>query len=318
MTAAELLVALFPAGHAVRDDAGVLVGPARAGAGEVAVVGTADGLEVGVEAALALAAEVLRIVREHPGRPIVVLVHSRGQRMSRRDEILGLNGYLGHLAACVELARRGGHRLVAVVYGDAVSGGVLPLGFMADEVHAVEGANPWVMSLARHGARDEDPGRAPRGAVANSSALLSPGLEPFVRLGAVEPPWTPPLAAALDEALSRPARPDRRAEEGLARGGRLLAARVAARVAGAGAAPGDDASARGSRWPLSSASRATSSSGSARAGPARCAPRWTLRCARRSRPGSPAAARGRRTRRAAGARRRGARDRAAGPREAAA
>jgi len=231
MTAPELLAELFPGGHAVRGEGGLLLGPARTGAGEVAVVGTHGGLEVGVEAALALAAELLRIVREHPGRPIVVLVDSRGQRMSRRDELLGLNGYLGHLAACVELARRRGHPLVAIVYGDAVSGGFLPLGFMADAIHAVEGANPWVMSPTAMSRVTKVPLERLR-ELADASPLLAPGLEPFVRLGAIEPAWTPPLAAALEAALARPPRPDRRAEEGLARGGRRLAAVVAARVAG--------------------------------------------------------------------------------------
>jgi malonate decarboxylase gamma subunit len=227
----DLLEALFPAGHAVRDDAGLLLGTAQTGGGEVAVLGTARGIEVGVEQALALAAELLRVVREQPGRAIVVLVDSRGQRMSRRDELLGLNGYLGHLAACVELARRRGHRVVAVVNGDAVSGGVLPLGFMADEVHAVEGANPWVMSLPAMSRVTKIPlDRLEE--LSRTSPVLVPGLDAFAALGAIEPAWEPPLAAALEAALSRLPGPDRRAEEGLARGGRRLAAPIAARVSG--------------------------------------------------------------------------------------
>jgi hypothetical protein len=87
------------------------------------VLGSVAGAELGLEGALALSAEVLRVVREHPRRPILVLVDSRGQRMSRRDELLGLNGLLGHLATCVELARRRDHRVLALVRGDAVSGG---------------------------------------------------------------------------------------------------------------------------------------------------------------------------------------------------
>jgi malonate decarboxylase gamma subunit len=241
VTAPELLAALFPAGHAVRDEAGLLHGVALTAAGEVAVVGTAGALEVGVEAALALAGEVLRIVREHPGRAIVVLVDTRGQRMSRRDEILGLNGYLGHLATCVELARRRGHRIVAVVSGDAVSGGVLPLGFMADEIHAVEGAHPWVMNLPAMARVTKIPLEQLE-ELSRTTPVLAPGLDGFVPLGAIEPPWSPPLAPALEAALARPVAPDRRVEVGLARGGRRLAARVVERVSGAAAdaaPPGD-------------------------------------------------------------------------------
>lgn len=231
MRVAELLDALFPDGHAVREEGGLVLGAARGPAGEVAVIGISGGAEVGVEAAHALAGEVLRVVREQPGRPIVLLVDTRGQRMSRRDEVLGLNGYLGHLAACVELARRRGHRLVAVVNGDAVSGGVLPLGFMADEIHAVEGAHPWVMSLPAMARVTKLPLERLE-ELSRGSPVLAPGLDSFVRLGAIEPRWDPPLSRALAAALARSAGPDRRAERGLERGGRLLAVLVARRVGG--------------------------------------------------------------------------------------
>lgn len=225
------LDALFPAGHAVHVHGGVLRGLGRGPEGDVAVLGSVGGAELGVEGALALSAEVLRTIREHPGRPILALVDSKGQRMSRRDEVLGLNGVLGHLAACVELARRRGHRIQALVRGDAVSGGVLPLGFMADEVAAVEGAHPWVMSLAAMARVTKLPVERLE-ALSRRSAILAPGLDGFLRLGAVEAVWRPPLDVALAAALARPAGPDARAERGLSRGGRLLAAEVDAQVAG--------------------------------------------------------------------------------------
>jgi malonate decarboxylase beta subunit len=225
------LDALFPAGHAVHAQGGILRGVARGPEGEVAVLGSAGGAELGVEGALALSAEVLRAVRDHPGRPILALVDSRGQRMSRRDEVLGLNGCLGHLAACVELARRRGHRIQALVRGDAVSGGVLPLGFMADEVAALAGANPWVMSLPAMARVTKLPLDRLE-ALSRTSPVLAPGLDGFLRLGAVEAVWQPPLDVALAAALARPAGPDARAARGLARGGRTLAARVADEVAG--------------------------------------------------------------------------------------
>jgi malonate decarboxylase beta subunit len=225
------LDALFPAGHAAHALGGVLRGVGRGPEGDVAIVGSVGGAELGVEGALALSAEVLRTVRDHPERPILVLVDSRGQRMSRRDELLGLNGLLGHLAACVELARRRGHRIQALVRGDAVSGGVLPLGFMADEIDAVEGANPWVMSLPAMARVTKLPIERLE-ALSRTSPVLAPGLDGFLRLGAVEAVWHPPLDVALAAALARPAGPDARAARGLARGGRTLAAPVAERVAG--------------------------------------------------------------------------------------
>lgn len=225
------LDALFPAGHEVREAGGILRGTGRAREGEVAVLGSVGGAELGVEGALALSAEVLRIVAEHPGRPLLALVDSRGQRMSRRDELLGLNGLLGHLAACVALARVRGHRIVGLVRGEAVSGGVLPLGFLADEVFALPAANPWVMNLPAMARVTKLPLERLE-ALSRGSPVLTPGLEGFLRLGAIEAVWTTPLDAALAEALAPAPGPDPRAGRGLARGGRLLAAPIAARVAG--------------------------------------------------------------------------------------
>ncbi len=231
MTVDEILDGLFPAGFAARRAGDVLAGTGRAASGEVAVVGLADAAEVGVEAALALAGELLGVVRDAPGRPILALVDTAGQRMSRRDELLGLNGYLGHLAACVELARRSGHKVVALVTGDAVSAGALALGFVADEVHALEGAHLAVMALPAMARVTKIPVERLE-ALSRGSPVLAPGLDSFVRLGAIASIWRPPLAAALEVALARPAAPDGRAALGAQRGGRALALEVARRVGG--------------------------------------------------------------------------------------
>jgi malonate decarboxylase gamma subunit len=227
----QLLGELFPAGHAVRREGDLLVGTGRTPAGEVAVLGLCDGVEVGVELALRLANEVLRVVREHAGRPILTLVDSAGQRMSKRDELLGLNGFLGHLAACVELARRRGHRILALVHGQAVSGSFLALGMMADEIHAVDGAVLSVMNLQAMSKVTKIPLERLE-TLSRGSPVLAPGLSNFVQLGCVTSVWHPPLAAALEAALARGPGPDRRAALGLERGGRTLAEPVAWRVSG--------------------------------------------------------------------------------------
>jgi hypothetical protein len=36
----------------------------------------------------------------------VILVDTQGQRLRRRDEMLGINSYMAHLGKCIELARR--------------------------------------------------------------------------------------------------------------------------------------------------------------------------------------------------------------------
>ncbi|MGN2393609.1 biotin-independent malonate decarboxylase subunit gamma, partial [Pelomicrobium sp. G1] len=76
------------------------------------------------------------------------LVDTSGQRLSRRDELLGINGYLAHLAKALAFARARGHLLLALVYGEAVSGGFLSFGMMADYVYALRDAQVRVMNLA--------------------------------------------------------------------------------------------------------------------------------------------------------------------------
>lgn len=229
MTLDELLPALFPAGHDVRVEAGIASGTGRLPGAEVAVLGAVGGAAVGLAEALRLAAGVLRVVRQHPGRPLLFPVDTRGQRMGRREEMLGLAGALSHLAECVELARRRGHRTLALIHGEAVSGGVLPLGFMADEVHAVAGARPAVMNLPAMARVTKIP--LPRlEELSRGSAVLTPGLSSFVATGAIASVWEAPLDAALAAALSRPGGPDGRMALGAARGGRTLAQQVAARI----------------------------------------------------------------------------------------
>lgn len=231
MSLDELLQALFPGGHDVRVEAGLAAGTGRLAGAEVAVLGAVGGAEVGAAEALRLAAGVLRVVREHPGRPLLFPVDTRGQRMGRREEMLGLCGALAHLAGCVELARQRGHRSIGLVHGEAVSGGVLPLGFMADEVHAVAGARPAVMNLPAMARVTKIP--LPRlEELSRGSAVLRPGLESFLALGGLASVWQAPLSAALAEALARPRGPDGRMALGAARGGRSLAQAVAARVEG--------------------------------------------------------------------------------------
>jgi len=233
VTLDELLPALFPGGHDVGVEEGIASGTGRLPGAEVAVLGAVGGAEVGLAEALRLAAGLLRVVHRHPGRPLLFPVDTRGQRMARREEMLGLNGALAHLAECVELARQRGHRTLGLVHGEAVSGGVLPLGFMADEVHAVAGARPAVMNLPAMARVTKIP-LLRLEELSRSSPILRPGLESFLATGAIASVWEAPLSQALAAALARPGGKDLRMELGAWRGGRTLARQVAARVEGDG------------------------------------------------------------------------------------
>jgi malonate decarboxylase gamma subunit len=229
VNAEALLRELFPSGHDVQARGDLLAGTGEAGSETVAVIGTTNHAYIGVELALQLAAEVLKVVRESPGRALLLLVDTRGQRLSRRDELLGINGYLAHLAQCVDLARHRGHRLLSLVYAEAVSGGFLAGGMQADAIFALPAAEVQVMNLSAMAKVTRIPLERLQ-ELSRQSPIFAPGVENFFRLGGVHEIWPDRLAARLQAALAADAGPDRRRELGRERGGRERAAEVACHV----------------------------------------------------------------------------------------
>jgi malonate decarboxylase gamma subunit len=225
-----LLDQLFPQGHRIDVREDVLIGTASTAAGEVTVIGTANKLEVGVDHALTLAAAVIASTKAHPQRPIVMLVDTAGQRLSRRDELLGINGYFAHLAKSLDFARRRGARLVSLVYGESVSGGFLSFGLMADSIHALPEAQVRVMDLRAMARVTKQPLEKLQ-ALSKTSPVFAPGVENYVAMGAVESVWEGDLAAALVTALQAPVQGDVRRARGAERGGRSLALDVSDAVA---------------------------------------------------------------------------------------
>ena len=226
----SVVEALFPQGHEVAQDGDFLRGSGRSGNQSFAVIGCTNHAEVGVELALAMARAVLDTVSRYPGRPILFLVDTRGQRLRHRDELLGINSYMAHLGKCVEMARRRGHRVLGLIYDQALSGGFIPNAMMADICAALPEAEIRVMGLpamARITRIAEERLRE----LSQASPVFAPGAENYVRMGAVDALWTGDLSACLMDALHRAETVDKRALRGFERGGRLLAQPVAQRAA---------------------------------------------------------------------------------------
>lgn len=237
----EILNALFPAGWeptALEPD--YFEGHASVGGAMVTVIGTAERVEVGADLALRMAAAVLATVKSRPGEPILFLLDTQGQRLRRRDELLGLNGYMAHLAKCVEIARGRGHVILSVVYGEAVSGGYLTTGMMADACYALGDAEIKVMNLPALARITKLPLERVE-ALAKRSPVFSPGVENYHRMGHLRAVWADDparrladvLADALAEIAAMPGadrRIDGRIAAGSARGGRTMAAMVVERV----------------------------------------------------------------------------------------
>lgn len=148
MMPGNLLSALFPEGHTLSFGAeNTLSGRAKSGGREVEVLGISGGIPLGPETAIILAGRVLGIVKSRSKAPIVFLIDTASQRMTRRDEMLGLNEYLAHLAKSIMLAGFEGHRTISVLYGTAAAGALIATALATQTMVAVDGAHPSVMDL---------------------------------------------------------------------------------------------------------------------------------------------------------------------------
>ncbi|MBU9438971.1 biotin-independent malonate decarboxylase subunit gamma [Burkholderia multivorans] len=227
MTLDEVLNSLFPHGHAIARERGLLTGHASLGGTRVDVIGVAERLPFGIDEALALSARVLDTVERGDATPILVLVDSDSQRMSKRDELLGLNEALAHLAKCLMVADQAGHRTIGVLYGHTAAGAFIATALATRTLLALPGAEPEVMDLPSMSRVTKLPIDVLK-EMARSTAVFAPGLDNLVKMGAVDAVLDPARAldAQLAEWLGKPAdRVDRRAARG-----RPVAADVAARV----------------------------------------------------------------------------------------
>jgi len=236
MTLDEVLVSLFPSGHQVeRGPWGTLHGTAKVdGQEDVTVVGIIDSTPLSVDGAILLAGHVLAAVEASARAPIVVLVDTASQNMARRDELLGLNEYLSHLAKTLALASAHGHRTVSILYGHAAAGALIAAALSSQSLVALPGAEPSVMDLPSISRVTKLPLDTLE-ELAKSTPIFAPGIEPLFATGAVTETWAKnkPFAARLAAFLRQPAAAsDLRDHIGLERKGRLLAKLIAERVVG--------------------------------------------------------------------------------------
>ena len=232
MTLNDILSSLFPDGHDVSNDHGVVYGsaPLRSG-GRMLVIGIADRIALGVDEAIRLSRGVLVSIASGSG-PILVLVDSDSQRMSRRDELLGLNEFLSHLAKALIHADLHGRPTIGLLYGHSAAGAFLATALATRVLVALPGAEPAVMdlpSMAKVTKLSIDVLQEK----AKSTPVFAPGLKNLEQTGAVHFTWdeTMPLAPQLEALVSAlPDVTDGRDAIGKQRGGRLKAADISERV----------------------------------------------------------------------------------------
>ena len=246
MTLDEILQSLFPEGHDVKTSKdGWITGHGKRRGGEaIAVIGVANGVPLSTAGVLPLAAHVLGVVEQGGNTPILVLVDTQGQLMARREEMIGLNEYLAHLAKCLLLASQHGHRTIGLEYGRASAGAFLATALATDSLVGLPGAEPAVMdlpSMARVTKLPEDKLKE----LAKTTPVFAPGLDHLAQTGAVAEIWDPkkPLGEQLEAALERAEQKDVRDQLGAERKGRPVAAKVAFHVIAAATGKGQTAAA---------------------------------------------------------------------------
>jgi malonate decarboxylase gamma subunit len=233
MTLAEILDSLFPKDHAVAVHDGLVTGSGPFAGGRIHVIGVDGDTPLGVEGALALSRAVLDAVRAGDRAPILVAVDSDSQRMSRRDELLGLNECLAHLAKALLLADRSGHPTVGLIYGHSAAGAFIATALATRVLAALPGANPSVMDLPSVARVTKLP-LDKLEAMAKSTPVFAPGLDNMVATGAVHVVLDPgrPLDTQIRDLIAGMPPGDVRDQLGEERGGRPVARNVAEAVTG--------------------------------------------------------------------------------------
>lgn len=229
----ELVEALFGANHHVVADGDFLSGSAEFDGRTIAVVGTTHHAPIGFALALRQARMVLDTIAAQPGRPILLLIDTQGQQLRRRDELLGINRAMAHLGCCIDHARRQGHPVIGLVYSQALSGGFITSGLIADACYALPDAEIRVMGIPAMARVTKLP-ESLLAELSKANPVFAPGVENYVAMGGVRGLWRDDLAGCLRAALANRVVDDRRAHDGVVRGGRRLAERVAQQVLDAG------------------------------------------------------------------------------------
>jgi malonate decarboxylase gamma subunit len=234
VTLDEILASLFPDGHDVKKEGGIFSGSGALGSGGRAlVIGVADRTPVGVDEAIRISQIVLASIDGGRG-PILVIVDSDSQRMSKRDELLGLNEFLAHLAKSLIHADIHGRPTVGLLYGHSAAGAFLGTALATRVLAALPTADPVVMDLPSMARVTKLPIEVLK-EKAKSTPVFAPSLKNLEQTGAVHMVWdgSVPLVDQLDALLSNMPGPlDRRDALGKERRGRLKAASIAERVRG--------------------------------------------------------------------------------------
>ena len=222
MTLQELLKQIFPDGNKVIIDNNIVYGEGASVSGTVEIIGTCNNASIGIREILLLSKRFINVMRKNPGRPILMLVDNNGQKMALEDELLGLNQYIAHLVKLQDQARRMGHKVIALVYGNSIAGGFIAFGLCAGQTYALPESNTSVMILPAIARVTKLPLEYLE-ELSKTVPVFAPGVKNFHRAGGLHGIWEGDFNACLEKALKEDQSFDKRAELGAKRGGRTAA-----------------------------------------------------------------------------------------------
>jgi malonate decarboxylase gamma subunit len=225
----QFLRQLFGDNCSIHFEGPLLSGEGTFDGSPVAILGTSARVHIGAVLALELSRHVLDIMRQYPGRPILLIVENSGQKLGLFDELMGNNGYIAHLSTCLDAARRRGHKIIGVIHDLAISAGFMATGMATSECFALKGAELRVMA-------PEAMSRITRiplerlNQLSKTNPILGPGAANFERIGGIAGIWSEDVRAEFKKALAQPNEEDSHRVKGEKRGGRIFAAKVAQAV----------------------------------------------------------------------------------------
>ena len=188
MQTKTILEKLFPNELEYHIDNSMIRGSAETKIGKVEIIGTVKSAAMNQLIGVTLSNEILSVIEKGQKTPIVFIVDTMGQDSSRADELLCLNRTFAHLASCVDLLKRSGHPNIAIILGEAVSGGFLSYGLMANQVFAMQSSQVKVMDLNAMSRVTKIPLDKLK-SLSQTSAIFAPGVENYYAMGAVDDIW---------------------------------------------------------------------------------------------------------------------------------
>lgn len=223
MTLKGVLKLIFSKDIEFSENQAVVYGQALLNNQWIHILGVKESTFFGAEQALIMAEQVIEILDRQSQDPVLLLVDVAGQKLSMRDEWLGMQQYFGHLLESLECLRKQGNPLISLVYNQALGGAFLAYGLMADTILALPDAALAVMWLEGISKVTKiELGQLKE--LSKTFPVFAPGVQSFYQLGGLhEIVDSSELAKTIHLAIQNKKSEDDRAYLGSVRGGRKLA-----------------------------------------------------------------------------------------------